>query len=504
MVRLILFLRKLPWPLHLLKIMQTRPYPSLAGKLLIILALATSGCSSRDVAPRVPDLAHDSRLDSWPTQCVRAGKVHKVGEEWTEDCNTCTCLKHGVVDCSTWGCDASTADFPPAKCNSYLVGRMCTKAGGECGAKTICLLSGKVVKGKEVGVCTCECVVDESTLPQNPEKYICPGASQMTCGLWKEKAPPGTKKKRYCFKPCEPKLGVRTCDGDLACDPRAGSLLNVVGKTVCLGPGCAVDLDCPVHTDKACSVSKKDCPADQRCDARVTGLDAGLCARPGNCDTKSGLCDKHSLGSAKAKVGDTCKDDTQCAGNMRCLMAIDESKLLQKAGDACKADDHCCSGSCKNGACAKGALCMTRNRNGYCVTEGCSFAKTLTIRACDSSSTCNHLFFGGLCLRTCDPTKAATCRGHAKDRLGDYECRAWNNLATSGGTIIAKKPICEPGHFLACDVLKSANLDCSAVGGGGSKNTTNMTCRDTKNNQLKDKYDPGGLCLDDTASGKVL
>ena len=45
----------------------------------------------------------------------------------------------------------------------------------------------------------------------------------------------------------------------------------------------------------------------------------GICVKPGKCDLTSNLCAPHSLGKPTAKIGDPCKDDTECAGNMVCL-----------------------------------------------------------------------------------------------------------------------------------------------------------------------------------------
>ena len=486
--------------------MQIRRGITVAGGPVFLLALVLYGCSSE--APSVSDLTVNSRLDSWPPHCVSGGKVHWVGQQWKEGCNTCRCKKHGEVNCSKLACDAGVAmELSPVRCDTSKVGKMCTKAGAECGPQGICLLTGKVA-GKEVGVCTCECVYDEVGLPTNPPTYVCPGTLHWRCGYWEEKA--AGKMKRYCFKPCEPKLGISTCDGELACVPGSGARLGMWGKAYCLRPGCTVDLDCPVITDKACSVAKKDCPAGQRCIARVTGLDAGLCAKPGKCDTKSGLCDEHSQGKSTAKVGDPCEDDTQCAGYMTCWMAFDESKLLQKAGGPCTADDHCCSGSCTNKTCAVGASCATLDRNGYCAIMGCAFAKTYTIQACDSGSECSYRYSGGICLKTCDLTQASTCRGFPKDRLGDYECRNWSALA-AGGKAFTKAAVCEPGYLLRCNWLKppagsSSTLSCAALGtwsGTTNDNKTKMSCRDLTGAVLKNKYDPLGLCLDETASGKA-
>ncbi len=474
----------------------------------LFLLLAASACSSRNV-PAV-DLSPDAARDGQVSTCVSGGKVYQVGQQWQVDCNTCRCDKDGQVLCTKKACDAGTPDMP-VTCDTSKVGKMCTKTGKECGPANVCLLTGKLPNGKEVGVCTCECIVDDTKLPKWPTEYVCPGPSAGNkCAQWEVQG--ASKKKQYCFKPCWPQLGVRSCEKQLACVPRSGLLLKSLDKAFCLIPGCASDQDCPVMTQTGCSVAKKDCPAGQRCIAQVTGLDAGLCAKPGKCDKHSGLCDSHSLGKSTAKVGDPCKDDTECAGNQYCRMAFDQGKLQQKAGGPCKADHHCCSGVCKSdNTCAAGQPCRLLNRNGYCTIAGCVHAKTYTIRACDAGSTCSRLYSAGLCLKTCDLSKASTCRGLAKDRLGDYECRAWQNLVT-GTKVVSKKPVCEPGYIVPCDLLKppagsSSNLSCASVGtwnGTTNDNKTKMACRDLKGKVLKDAYDPAGLCLDVTASGPPI
>ena len=448
-----------------------------------VLLLASVGCSSRDV----------------PAIDIRSGP------NW--DCRSfdTTCSVDTGTDAPL---DMSVPpDVPPlVKCDTTNIGKMCTKSGSECGATGTCLLTGKLASGTEVGVCTCPCVVDESVLPSNPPTYVCPGDPLLSCGQWEDKTT--GKKRPYCLKPCWPKLGIRSCEGKLACLPRSGALVQLWEKALCLLPGCFTGLDCPVRTHKTCSVAKKDCPVGQRCVARVEGLDPGLCAKPGKCDVASGLCDTHALCKATAKVGDPCKDDTECAGNMTCLMPLDEGNVLRKAGETCTADAHCCSGRCTGGACAAGKPCRLIRRNGYCAITGCLHAKTYTIRACDTGSTCNRLWNGGRCFKTCDLNKAPTCRGVAGDRLGDYECRAWHKLNTSGG-VVAKVPVCEPAHLISCDIWKpppgsSSTLSCAHLGtwdGTTNSNKTQMACRDLAGTTLKDTYDPAGLCLDVTASG---
>ena len=145
-------------------------------------------------------------------------------------------------------------------------------------------------------------------------------------------------------------------------------------------------------------------------------------------------------------VGDTCKDDRDCAQNQSCRMEIDQSKYKKKQYVTCASDSECCSGTCIGGMCTKG-ICSVENRNGYCTTKNCAFSASLTAFACDSGSDCSKMWAGGLCFKTCDMTSKTDCRNNAADYFGDYECRGWNNL-TLGGVPVTKMPICEPGHMM--------------------------------------------------------
>ena len=197
------------------------------------------------------------------------------------------------------------------------------------------------------------------------------------------------------------------------------------------------------------------------------------------------------------------------------MMEYDEAKDMGKvkAAKPCKSNSDCCSSSCTNGRCDAGAPCTIQYRNGYCSLRNCAFSKTMTGTACPSGSHCNMLYLVGLCQRTCSltaKTGTGTCRGHAKDKMGDYECRSWNALATSAGAI-AKGPVCDFGAVVTCSWLKSpagttSTLSCAALGtysGKTNDNHTKMSCRDLTNTVLTDKYSRSGWCFDDTASGCV-
>ena len=178
-------------------------------------------------------------------------------------------------------------------------------------------------------------------------------------------------------------------------------------------------------------------------------------------------------------------------------------------GKPCKSYSECCSGRCTSGICDVGVPCTISNRNGYCTVRDCIFSSTLTHAKCPTGSVCNHLFGVGLCQKTCSltaTTGATSCRGYAKDKMGDYECRSWDALSTSSTSKIAATPVCDFGSSIPCSTFSGSSISCALLGtysGTTNTNTTHMTCRDLKNTKLTNKYDPKGWCFDDTASGPV-
>jgi len=183
---------------------------------------------------------------------------------------------------------------------------------------------------------------------------------------------------------------------------------------------------------------------------------------------------------------------------MYCLFERDTSTYLKGYGQACKDDIECCSNKCQLSTCTQ-APCTVDYRNGYCTIRGCTFAASLPHRACPAGSACNKLFSGGLCQKTCSLTSASTCRNNTLDKLGDYECRAWNNLSISG-IPLASTSTCDFGTQMSCTFLQASLLNCSNV--GTVLNTTQMNCRNLKN-QVLSTYNALGFCLDNTASGPV-
>jgi hypothetical protein len=387
-------------------------------------------------------------------------------------------------------------------CDPTIIGKPCTEnPGGECGENHTCLLTsdtpGVADSGK--GFCTCDCTPDDGATPLVNEDN-CPDLTKGICGS--VSLTDGTTKD-FCLKTCAPKLGASDCQSPLACDPRSGPSFGIFDKAVCAFPGCTKGEDCPVITSAVCSVSAKNCPTGQTC-LTYAGGDDGRCTLAGKCDTASGLCADHTLGKAGAVVGGVCKDDTECAGNMKCMAEFDQAKSLGHENATCTDGSGCCSGECTAGKCTKG-LCTLLYRNGYCVITGCSFAKTLTSRACPTGSDCNNLYTGGMCQKSCDPKVAADCRNNANDYLGDYECRVWSNISL-GGVAASNGPVCDFGVQIPCNIFANSQLDCSYMGimDPPPANSTNMKCRTLDNKDTTDKYDPNGFCLDDTSSGSKM
>lgn len=396
------------------------------------------------------------------------------------------------TDAKPTGDQKPPPDGPLAGCAAVL-GKGCTTSGGECGSAATCLLTSGTF-----GVCTCTCTLDNpATTGVNEDS--CPGKPQNFC-----RAVPlnSGATQNYCFKSCTPKLGSSECGAPLACDPRSSGFSPKIGLGVCLLPGCSKDSECPVLTATSCTTQNPalTCAAGEVCIPLTGATTSGRCAKAGKCDLASGLCTTHTLGNAAAKVGDPCAADTDCGGNMRCQIQVDLATVAKKGGQSCVNDEECCSGRCGTSGVCEAGLCTVNHRNGYCTISGCEFASSLTIRACPSGSRCNRVFAGGLCQKSCTLSSTTACRNHAADRLGDYECRAWDNL-TLGGVQIADGPVCDFGPAMPCTFLQGSSLDCSSVGDQSSPvvpNPTKMGCRSLSNTPLGNAYDPSGFCLDDT------
>jgi len=424
-------------------------------------------------------------------------------------------VTEGTIGLETGTADLGDGGTSLCKKFSGYIGKTCTSdtdcTGG--GADYFCL--GTSSTG---GICTVECTPDDQETPLVNEDS-CPSAGiKAGTNACSSIGLTSGKTLNLCVRVCAPRIGCSDCDKGVACDPRSGAAVDLYGLAVCLYGGCTKDSECYVETSTTCdpSATTSGCGTSETCLAYWSYEDStgattyssyGVCSKSGTCDTKSGLCDKKSasLSLSTAKVGDACKDDTQCGAEMKCLMEYDESKYFLKTGSTCKDDSQCCGGSCntKTGKCDK-AMCLVRNRNGYCTTQGCTFASTLTGKKCDSGSICNNAYSGGFCQLKCTMATASTCRGNSKDYWGDYECLGWD---TPGWTTA---PVCDIGTGFSCDVFASSNAggidagtpkyDCGTFF-GDSTNSTNMGCRTLDGVETTDKWDPNGFCYDDTGSG---
>ncbi len=463
--------------------------------LVLVLGIVFAGCSDDDVKKEADK-----------------GKVQLDGGG-----DSTTTQPEAGTDSSVTGLEGGTGtDGGKLTCKKENIGKACGKDTSEkdCGKNATCLLLTE-----KAGICTCQCTPDDSKTPLVNED-TCPGQPNIMCSGKSLEVTTGGKKskKNFCLKLCTPKLGANSCNKPFVCHPSSGAFWYLYGKAVCFystaDRGCAKDDDCLVSTGKKCSVAKKDCATGQKCLSWSTGGDAGLCIGAGKCDKPSGLC-KPQTNTKTTKIGDPCKGDMDCGSGQTCMMEYDDAKDLGKvaAGKACKADSDCCSNSCTTGKCDAGAPCVLNNRNGYCTRADCAFEKTLTHAKCPTGSHCNKLYNTGFCQKSCklaSKTGADACRGNAKDKMGDYECRSWNALASSAGAF-AKGPVCDFGPVIGCYWLKppagsTSTLSCASLGtysGTTNDNKTKMGCRDLKNKVLSDKYSKSGWCFDDTASGAV-
>lgn len=346
--------------------------------------------------------------------------------------------------------DGPLPDTGPAENN---VGQPCTDST-ECKAGSpSCVL----------GICTVSCIADDPSTESTNEDS-CPDQAKQVCATVTVE----DKEVDYCLLRCTPGETSNPCpaNSDTSCHPASVAYTSTLDVSVCWDSPCAADEDCPVALVKACT-QDADCDTakGQFCDTLN-----GNCALAGKCNTASGLCGAHTQGKAGAAIGAPCTSDIDCANDQFCDREVTESGV-------------------------------TYTRNGYCTKSGCTFDKTLTSAACPSGSGCNRGYYGGLCQRSCSLADATSCRGVSADYLGDYECYAWDNIIM-GSLAYADGPLCDYAPLNTCDYWEADGLECADV--GDSTNSTKMSCRDPKTNTtLTNKYDPTGLCLDDTASGAL-
>jgi hypothetical protein len=385
--------------------------------------------------------------------------------------------------------DFRVGDAAVPRCNYSVVGKHC-RSDADCGVGASCLGTYRDDPNDPAtqgGICTCTCTPDDPDTRLINEDDCGTATDDVVCG---ELELSGGQVVNYCMKTCQPRLGVNSCDGRIACDPRAGFRAGIYDATICLDAGCRNDSDCRVTTAARCTVGGAAQPCTQpgaQCLSISPGSSAGICVIPGVCDVASGLCrersSKPTTFNANAQVGDACGGDVDCAANQTCLFEFT----------------------------APGAI-RPSFRNGYCAIAACSFAATLPTQACPSGSACNHLFSGGLCQKTCTLANAASCRNNPNDALGDYECRDYSNLVSpSTGRPVAAAPTCDWGSNMDCNTaaaIAGGQLGSNpcALFGDGPSNSTNMRCRDITTGATVNpsgtppRYPAEGHCLDDTSS----
>jgi len=353
-----------------------------------------------------------------------------------------------------------TADTKPDAGGAGNMGHGCTKSTDCTGQADRCLTMSKT---KGASVCSKYCTLDDSKTPlvnedDCPKGFVC-SKIQMTDKTY----------KNYCFQKCKPSFTKNPCPASskVSCAP-SSTRYGSPGQAVCFYSACTSNKDCPVWTQTKCAIDVECAKV-----AKDAFCSSGFCARPGKC-TKGGICGVHTgVGKKTAKVGDPCKSDLDCMENGICL---EESNSYT------------------------GAI-GTSYRNGYCVVRYCSWPNDLKEFACPTGSTCNMLYYGGYCFKSCNPAKTEHCRNNKDDKGGDYECYDWSGWTTQG-IPITKEPICQDASTRRCDTVNSTAA-CAGLAPKG--NAQKMRCRDryTGKDMAKPK-DPKGVCLDNTASGKFM
>lgn len=351
--------------------------------------------------------------------------------------------------------DTLAPDLPPADHN---MGEGC-KTNSDCktGSPDCLVLS----KAEGIGICSKTCTPDNPDTPlinedDCPTDFVCASFNYTTATY------------NYCLKTCTPSMTTNPCPASSkqTCHP-VSTRFTDLDQPVCWYLACKDGKDCPVMSATTCSIDA-DCTsvgADAFCES-------GECARPGKCNTTSGLCAPHTLGKAGSKVGDPCTSDFDCPNAGTCFPATSDSTTI-------------------------GTLWA----NGYCTISGCA-AASLTDFACPTGSACNHLYYGGICAKTCKLDDASTCRNNPADKGGDYECYAWDNLVVGGGIQVTSEPVCMSAASQECDM--GASLSCATLGDQSDQanpNPTNMSCRNRFTGVATTQTDPAGVCLDNTASG---
>lgn len=292
------------------------------------------------------------------------------------------------------------------------IGDPCTGIN-DCRGGASCVLT---IGGQ--GICTIRaCTLDDPATSANEDD--CPQPWRNACS-----ALPliGGNTANYCLQRCTPRTTGNDCSAGLACDVFSVNLTQSLKGTVCASSACQADSDCPVLTDRTCDgQTGSGCASGETC-TDSDGAGTYLCAKHGHCNLLSGLCEGHSHGQFAVPIGAPCKADTDCGNNMVCRTERGSGNDL-------------------------------RWHNGYCTVFGCAFAQTVPAYGCPTGSSCNLWYATGACQRNCTLGRAADCRDNPADKLGDYECYAWNQL-TLDGDPIAATAVCDAP--VNCDFFRVA------------------------------------------------
>jgi hypothetical protein len=319
-----------------------------------------------------------------------------------------------------------------------VIGKPCTPAGGECGPQAACVLVTQTQ-----GICTCPCTGDDPTTHLIVEDS-CPDPGKHVCAKVQPVSGPA---QHVCLKLCKPKLGANDCTAPFACHPKSVVFSWSANQASCWHLGCKTGADCPVLTGKSCDTSNPvACSTGEQCEPFNSSTSKGICAGPGTCDMASGLCGKHPTTRPNAKVGDPCKADTECGEFMQCWLEVDPKALgLKDHGQPCTSGSYDCCGTCLGNVCS--GICTTIARNGYCTITNCVFATKMAFSEflCPTGTECHKRYLGGICMKSCRLGVASDCRGHSADKLGDYECWAWNNVYGSRNAPFTNGPVCDLG-----------------------------------------------------------
>ncbi|MBM4318619.1 MAG: hypothetical protein FJ125_01345, partial [Deltaproteobacteria bacterium] len=269
---------------------------------------------------------------------------------------------------------------------------------------------------------------------------------------------------------------VRSCAGDLDCDPEAhcdqgtcqGDLpdgrpcledsdcaSNHCGNDFCCGEGdcCAVAADCPAgwraaprcEQPGACQGSRVDaqCGADFRCRS-TTVADDSACTRLTLSDACGFFADVYCTGLVEQQDPSCpalCALDADCDGAAHC----DETCLPDLPdGRVCDEDSDCASGHCGNGFCCRAGDC--------CIAAASCPPRYTLAPVCDVASSCQGHRQKATCL-------ASTC-GTSEPIADDRGCTA-GLLADECGLYPAVRCTGESDQLApACPVRCAVDADC--------------------------------------------